>query len=346
MANEEKLPDLPEECPICKKASKNLIIHISRNESCFLKLDLKLYNHWKKEKNRINKRKYQAKYVKTGKHKEAQAKYEQKFSLYCKVCDKKEISTLDGPRTVFQRKQECNCHALTVNRESYLKIKMHNQSKYRNRNRIRWCEDDGSKRLESFRKLCLNSLWCLKRGEIKSNVGRHYSSKGIFNKFHLVESETWLQYQDDEGNITKEYDDDETHSWLSEVDSTLLCMVISFQKVVLVPESRWMKAIKEVSTKEDIKHLIEKLYTLIGKLQSYDNENTRGISIPDKYKISKANIDAAWEKPDVLTKEYEVLLINLLEDIVGDVYPDKEFQKVLEIFEDLGNIEVALRYTK
>ena len=66
-------------------------------------------------------------------------------------------------------------------------------------------------------------------------------------------------------------------SWLSQVDGTLLCMVIIFQNVVLVPKSRWLRAIKEVTTNEDMKYLSDELYWLIGKLQSYENENTEDI---------------------------------------------------------------------
>ena len=252
MADEEKLPDMPEKCPVCKKAAKNLLLHIIRKESCYSKIDSKLYDHWKKENNRSNKKKYQVKYIKSGNHKKAQSKYEQKFRTYCNVCEKKEINTLDGPKIVFQSKEECKCPPVNVDRKSFLKIKSHNQSKYRNRNRIRWGEDDASKRLNSFRNLCWNSLKCLKRGKIEFKAS---AKSSIFNTFHLVEAETWLQYHDNEGNDIQDYDDDETHSWLSDVDGTLLSMVITFQKVVLIPKSRWTRALAEVNTNDDKKHM-------------------------------------------------------------------------------------------
>ena len=35
VSDEEKLPDMPEKCPVCKKAAKNLLLHIIRKESCY-----------------------------------------------------------------------------------------------------------------------------------------------------------------------------------------------------------------------------------------------------------------------------------------------------------------------
>ena len=71
---EEDLPDLPEKCPICNKASKNLLLHIRKKSSCNTKIDPALYDHWKREQNKFSKRKFQSAYVKTGKHKNAQGK--------------------------------------------------------------------------------------------------------------------------------------------------------------------------------------------------------------------------------------------------------------------------------
>ena len=110
--DEETLSDLPDKCPICDKSAKNLLLHIKKNESCYSKIDPKLYNHWKTKQIRNSKKKYQATYVKkgehskararymetekyqktkaryieTGKQRKAQAKYEQKFKIVCNVC--------------------------------------------------------------------------------------------------------------------------------------------------------------------------------------------------------------------------------------------------------------------
>ena len=152
-------------------------------------------------------------------------------------------------------------------------------------------QDKGDRRLASFTKLCLHSLECLKRGKIFN---------ADFNKFHLVENETVLEYEDEDGNIVYDMEDDdvdENHKWLSEIDGTLLCLVIDFQKVVLAPKSKWIKAIKEVNINEDKRHLHDQLFRLIGKLQSYENENTKEISLPDKFRFGKPMNDVDWTLP-------------------------------------------------
>ena len=389
--DEEKLPDLPDKCPICCKESKNLLLHIKKKDSCNSKIDPKLYEYWKGEQNRYSKRKYQAIYIKkgkhnvaqerymktskhqnakksylkdgkqrvaqakymetekyqeareryleAGKHRKAQAKYEEKFRYWCKVCEMKVVKPFQSYKKeykIYQSKYECKCPP--VDRKSYLQTKRQNKSRSRNRERIRCSQDDGNRRLESFRKLCLKSLKSLKRGNICNSD---------FNKFHLVEGETVLEYYDDNGETVydvEEKDYDEIHSWLSQVDGTLLCMVIIFQNVVLVPKLRWLRAIKEVSTNEDMKHLSDPLYRLIGKLQSYENENTEDISIPDEFKRSKAVNDADWSSPETFSNKDEILLIDLLENLVGEEHVSEDLEILLGILDD--NLEAALHYTK
>ena len=279
------------------------------------------------------------KYIKTGKHRKAQAKYEDKFRFWCKVCEMKVVKpfhSYEKEWKIHQRKSECKCPP--VDRRSYLQTKRYNKSKSRNRDRIRSGQDDGDRRLKSFRNLCLICLRSLKRGYLYSG----------FNKFHLVEGETVLEYSTAEGETVydvEEEDFDEIHSWLSEVDGTLLCLIILFQKVVLVPKSRWLKAIKEVSTKEEMQHLSDELYRLIGKLQSFENhQNTEDISIPEEFKCSKAVNDANWFTPETLSNKDEKLLIDLLEKFVGEEYLSEDLQMLLRIEDD--NVETALLYTK
>ena len=389
--DEEELPDLPDKCPICDKQSKNLLLHIKKKESCNSKIDPKLYEYWKDEQNRYSKRKYQAtyikkgkhnhaqekymktskhqnakkryltagkqrvaqarymetekyhepreKYVEAGKHRMAQAKYEEKFRYWCKVCEMKVVKPFQSYKEeykIYQRKYECKCPP--VDRESFLQTKRRNKSRSRNRGRIRCGQYDVNIRLEGFKKLCLLSLKSLKRGNL------HNSD---FNKFHLVEGETVLEYYDDNGETVydvEEKDYDDIHSWLSQVDGTLLCMVIIFQNVVLVPKSRWLRAIKEVTTNEDMKYLSDELYRLIGKLQSYENENTKDISIPEEFKSSKALNDADWSSPETLSNKEEILLIDLLEDLVGEEHVSEDLQVLLRILDE--NLEAALLYAK
>ena len=363
---------LPEECPVCEKKTKNILLHISKKKTCCSQIDPKMYEHWKilankrtkrkyKENNRVKLREAQAKYVKDGKHKQvqaryvdagkhkkAQAKYEQKFSNICKKCEKVPFFSskkmVDNPM-VYQFREDCKCPP--DDRESFLKTKRRNQSKSRNRDEIRCGGKRCGKRLESFMKLCIQTLWCLKRGKI--------GTFRTFNKFHLVESEVVLEHNSDEEEEDEDIDDDDdrTHSWLSEVDGTLLCLVITFQKLVLVTKSKWIRATEEVQTKKDKIHLSDKLYRLIGKLQayeSYEDEKIIDVKIPEKFVVRKVVDDPDWKFPgkiaETLTKEDESVLIDILYDIVGEEYVDEELEELLGIYNDLLNVEVALSYTK
>ena len=296
--------------------------------------------------------KIQAKYVKKGEHSKAQAKYKDKFRLICNVCPREVCKQFYTGRefTMFRLKGECDCPPDRVgDRGSYLQMKRHNKSKSRNRQKIRSGQEDGKKRLEKFKNLCLECIWCLKRGKI-SNATYGANDGTHFNKFHLVEGETLLEYITEEGEVVLNYEDedqDEIHSWLSEVNGTLLSHVINFQQVVLITKSKWTKLIKEANTKEDKRHLSKSIYRLIGKLQSYENKNTKDIPIPDEFKVSKAVEDQSWQKDNweqKFEKENELLLISMLEEIVGEEHCDEELLEHLGILDD--NLETALGYTK
>ena len=363
----EELPPLPDKCPICNKTSKNLLLHIRKKSSCNAKIDPNLYDHWKSEQNKYSKRKFQSAYVKTGKHKSAQAKYvksgkhseaqekyvdsgkhreaqrkyEDKFRRYCKVCTY--LHTSRYPRITSEmpkRRQECNCPP--ADRISYIQTKRQNQQIRRNRKRVRLGIDDGKTRLEKFKNMC---RWCL----CGLKNGKFHLDK-TFNRFHLVEAEVKFPYYDDDGERQESSDDDETHSWLSDVDGSLLCLVITFQKVLLLPKSQWIRAIEEVNANEDKKHLKDKLFLLIGKLQSYDNTNTEEISIPEEYKVPKVVTDPwyNWPLPDTLTREDEELLVNLLHEIVDGEDVGEELLELLRIDKDKEKdpLEIALLYTK
>ena len=348
MEDQDKLPEIPDRCPNCNKSAKNLLLHIRMKEACSSKIDPQLYDYWKREQNKQNKRKYQAKYVRkgmhneaqskyieAGKHKISQAKYEEKFRKYCKVCKDK-------------RREECKC--TSADRQSFLQVKRHNQSKWRNRQIVK-CDQDGNARLENFRNFCLNVLWCLKRGEICNDTKYHQfdenPTKSIFNSFHLVEAEVKFNFSDseEEGGIVQDYDHDDTHKWLSQVDGSFLWLVITFQNVVLVPRSKWIKAIEVVNTLDDKKHLKEKLFRLIGKLQSFENENTKGISIPEEFNVEKANKNPRWNKPSNLTKEHEELLVKFLKNIVANDDVNQELQTLLNMTRVVDNLKIALKYT-
>ena len=67
--------DVPDKCPVCKKGFKNLLLHIRTKESCNKAVDTAQYNLWKKLSTKKNKRKFQSKYIESGKHRAAQERY-------------------------------------------------------------------------------------------------------------------------------------------------------------------------------------------------------------------------------------------------------------------------------
>ena len=145
--------------------------------------------------------------------------------------------------------------------------------------------------------------------------------------------------------------EEEWYAWLKNVSSKALEAIMSLQLVILVPESDWIIATKTIEENPDHKVLKEKLFTLIGKLKAYDHENTRKLSIPEKYNsVSKET--TRWKhypcfNNNILTKEDENQLIHLIEDILGYEVSllDKELQDLLKITEKMENLIVALAYS-
>lgn len=70
--------EIPDECPVCKKVSKNLLLHVRKSEKCSSVIDSELLKNWREAAHKMKSRKAQSKYIKKGKHKEVQAKYANK----------------------------------------------------------------------------------------------------------------------------------------------------------------------------------------------------------------------------------------------------------------------------
>ena len=214
MDDKEKLPD---RCPICKKVSKNILLHIKKKESCCSKIDQSLYDHWKNIANKKTKTKYQRKYIESGRHREAQERYvetgkqreaQERYvktgkqreaqERYVKTGKQKEAQEryIDaGNHKKIQRKYEAkfyygngkdmwnykkNTLECSIHeRISYHEVKRHNNSKYRNRRRIMSGQHDGKKRLKDFRWMCRRTLFNLRNGEIPKDA--YYSYKNVIN---------------------------------------------------------------------------------------------------------------------------------------------------------------------
>lgn len=140
--------DFPDKCPVCRKVANNILLHINKKESCKDKVSPELYAKWKNEGNKRKKRKYQEKYVESGKHKIAKANYVQK----CVKSDEK----------------------------SFLQVQRHNRARHYNKEKILSGNFGNEKRKEAFKNLCKECLWNLKQGKIPSSWS--------LNRFHLVES--------------------------------------------------------------------------------------------------------------------------------------------------------------
>ena len=287
--------DFPDKCPVCKKITNNILLHINKKESCKEKVSPELYSKWKNEGNKRKKRRYQAKYVESGKHNIAQANYIQK----CKEVDK----------------------------DSFLQQQRHTHAKFRNKERIISEKHGEEERQNAFKTLCITCLWFLKQGRTPSTQN--------MNKFHLVEGETGLE-------------NDEVHDWLKNIDSGLLDSVITFQKIVLVPKSRWLSALEVVKDNPDKEELKEKLFKIISNLQAYKNENTTDILIPDEYKSNFKPPANEWSPlPEDFSKEDEVMLDRLVATIIGEEEEilDGSLQSLLKISKDMKILNLALAYT-
>ena len=99
--NEEYLPN---KCPVCDEVVEKLVLHISRNKSCHSNIDPELFQKWKLISRRRARRNYQAKYVKSGWHNEAQSRYvnagghkkSSKGSLNCEKSLKRPLGLVKG----------------------------------------------------------------------------------------------------------------------------------------------------------------------------------------------------------------------------------------------------------
>ena len=94
---------------------------------------------------------------------------------------------------------------------------------------------------------------------------------------------------------------------------------------------------------------------MIGKLQAYVNDNTKNISVPEKY-ISRCIESTVWPwkdhydcwNNDIFTKEDQLKTLTFIEDILGHdlCMLDNKMQDLLKIREDIENLNVVLTYAK
>ena len=159
---EEEEDSIPDRCPVCRKKSQSLLLHILKKDSCKDKIEPELYEKWKNEAKKRSKKKYQEKFVKSGKHKEAQKKYIEK----CKKSFK----------------------------ESHLKIRRQVQAKYVNRMKVQTIETEDRK--EDFNNLCIDMLHSLRQGRTPSerDLNRfHLIESDLFADDDRDDAYAWLK---------------------------------------------------------------------------------------------------------------------------------------------------------
>ena len=183
-------------------------------------------------------------------------------------------------------------------------------------------------------------------------------SQGRTLRVYIVKSKTFHLLEDDYSTIkigiyTEKclLDDQEVHAWLKNINSQFLEAVISLQKVILIPETDWINAVKIVEEDPSKEYLKDNLFRLIGKLQAYQHENTKNILIPDKYATSSIQSTRWKHNPKnnfpIFTKEDEKQTVTIIEDILGEdlCILDNDLISLLKITKEMENLFVALIYT-
>ena len=319
--------EIPEKCPICKKVTRKLLLHIRKRDSCWEQIDKNQYEIWKKENNKKNKRNYQSIYVKDGRHNNAQKRFINK-------CEKDDYY-------------------------SSIRIQAQRRAKNKNRNIIgsgrpgSENKEEQEKRMQTFQNMCCWSLHDLREGKICGTNDRYNFN---LNKFHLIEADFAKQHHD------------ELHAWMKDISQELLSKVITFQQIALVPRSRWKLAIEKVKRDPLKKKYQDKIFKIMGKLNSYRHQLTIDIIIPkdyeskckgtDEYPMKKGELIPGSQgskkegKKEIflykLSKEEETLLILLIDDIIGNVddFKDSVLADLLQINKIMKNLEIALKYVR
>ena len=230
---------------------------------------------------------------------------------------------------------------------TYLEIKRHIQSKYDNRKKILKYEQDGEERLALFYRLCGLCFTAL-HNNCEVPIGIE------LRRFQLVEGDF------------HEGDHEEVHAWLKDVDTKLLEMVITFQKIVLVPRSRWIRAVEKVESNSENNLLKVKLYTLIGKLNALEHFRPEAVTIPEEFKFERGFYEKGArsvprmsreiyrdyeiscfkfiKKHQRLPEEMKIYLCNVIDAIIGEDIED--LYDLLCMTQDMKNLRIASLYTQ
>ena len=227
-----------------------------------------------------------------------------------------------------KRKQE--------DKDSFQKIQNRDWNKFWNREEIHWNlkkvhflkkmskKKARQKRLKKFNKFCSKCYYSLSRG--------HTPSFTTLNSFHLVEAD---------------FDDrfhEEILDWLKGINGRLLRTLIQFQQLALLTKSRWLAIMQKVKNQKNENFL----FRILGKLQAYENENTKEIQIPDQFKSTfKTSNNRHDNGKKKIAKDDEEDFIILMADILIDQerWKDEELWDLLRITKPMMNLNLALTVT-
>ena len=310
--------EIPDKCPICRKITNNLLLHMRKKDSCYEKIGKDQFEKWKRETNKRSKRKYQSKYVKDGRHSNAQNKFMKKCN------DEDKESSL---YTQAQRK------AKTRNRE--IIAKLDNETK-----------EGQEKRMNNFQTMCCWILFQLREGKI--------CYTHVLNQFHLIEQEFAEEYYDDLHAWMK----DISGALLSKIMTfQQIALVSRFRWKIAIKKAKddpsklnYLDTIYRVIGKlNSYNHTQTKDITIP---ENYESKCKATDECPMKYREMIPG-SQGWKKEGKkrisiyrLSKEEETTLISLIDDIIGNEedFQDEYLGGLLKIHRIMKNVQIALNY--
>lgn len=300
-------------CPVCKKETTNILLHINKSKKC---------------KGKVTREQIEAMLCNA-----KSSKSNVSVATNKKHCRKKNFRV---NVKILQDKIRENA------RKRKAKQRERKKEEKRKKYKIEWLKGNlPIERTERKKEFIHMSKWFL----VYLSQGR-IPPGWATNHFHLVEEKN-------EGKSLSRIKEEDPYAWtwLKHFDTALIEAVLSMKIIVLIPNSKWISAIKTLEKHEQNETLKEKLFVLIGKLQAGANANTMGIQLPEKY-ASNALINQRYSykqafQTDKFNREEEIMLTDLIAEVLGNEEGllNKEFQDLLSISDDIENLLDALTYT-
>ena len=303
---EEEDGSIPDRCPICRKRSNNVLLHIKKKDSCNDKIEPHLFDKWKNEAKKRSKKKYQRKFVESGKHKEVQKKYTDK----CKKDDK----------------------------ESHLQVRRQAQAKYVNRERVQKNTED---RLNEFKQLCIDILNSLQEGRTPSekDLNRFHLVESDFARSSRDDVYAWLK--DVDGGLLSSVIAFQKvcllprRTWLGAL-GRVECTKVDKRKWMKDQEEKLYRLIGQLASYRhpfNMVHLIPDEF----KLKRKPDPTPRTLTLTQQRKPE------SFLKED--EDELDRLIVEILgdEEVLAN---DEPMMNLLKITKDFDDIEIALLYCK